>query len=881
VGLTPGQRLGPYEIKAPLGAGGMGEVWRARDTRLGRDVAVKVLPAGLAQDEQFRQRFEREARVISSLSHPHICTLFDVGEEAELHYLVMEYLEGEALSDRLQKGPFPLHEVLKYGQQIASALHAAHRQGVTHRDLKPGNVVLTRSGAKLLDFGLAKAAAEGAAKVDGLTSLATEARPLTEQGTVLGTFQYMSPEQLEGQEADARTDIFALGAVLYEMATGRRAFQGKTKTSLIAAIVKEQPPPIAEAQPLTPPALQHVVDKCLAKDPDDRWQSALDVASELRWISTAGSQAGVAVPIASARARRSRLLAVGAIAGWAVAIGAIGTTLGAWSQLREASRVTHADLAEETALALDAPLSVSPDGRRVAIETPGQTTRLSIRDLTTGAVKRLAGTEGASYPFWAPDGHALGFFAGGKLKTVNAETGAVQTICDAPYGRGGAWSPLGVIVFAPNIAEAIVKVGENGGVPVAVTKLERPGLDTHRNPTFLPDGRHFLYCSAPASASVTVGSLRAGSIDGEFDRQVLDYASSVAFVNGWLLSVRDRNLIAQRFDPSRLTVAGKPVAIAQNIDWYPGRFVGTFAAGAATLVYQHAAQPRRQLLRLDPGDARPVAVGDEGFIANSAVSADGRQAIVDRFDATTNGSDLWRVDLGGGTSARLTFTARGTMDDTALFSPDGERVALTELDAGGATRSWILPTGGGTKEGLLPDSDRDFVYLTDWSRGGRALLISPQRLETGQDVEVLHLDGDRKPVPLVHGPSAESAGRCSPNGRWVAYQSDESGRPEVYVTSYPGASAKWQVSTEGGSSPSWSADGKQLYYLAGDRVVAAAVRDGASFSAGAARAVEALGDRIVEFSVAHSGRIVAVREIDAGKPPLTIVRNWEQLLSGK
>jgi eukaryotic-like serine/threonine-protein kinase len=426
-----------------------------------------------------------------------------------------------------------------------------------------------------------------------------------------------------------------------------------------------------------------------------------------------------------------------------------------------------------------------------------------------------------------------------------------------------------------------VKVGENGGVPVAVTKLERPGLDTHRNPTFLPDGKHFLYCAAPANASVAVGSLRAGSIDGGFDRKVLDYASSVAFVNGWLLSVRDRNLIAQRFDPGQLTVAGKPVAIAQNVDWYSGRYVATFAVGAQTLVYQHAARPRRQLLRLDLGDSRPVATSEEAFIANSAISADGRQAIVDRFDATTNSSDLWMVDLGGGTSARLTFTARGTMEDTALFSPDGERVALTELNAVGLTRSWIQPTGGGTKDGLRPDSDTDFMYLTDWSRDGKTLLTSPQRMETGQDVEVLHLDGERKPVPLVHGPSAESAGRFSPNGKWVAYQSDESGRPEVYVTSYPAATAKWQVSTGGGSTPWWSADGRQLYYLAGDRVVAAVVHDGASFSAGVARGVEALGDRIVDFSVARSGRIVAVREIDPGRPPLTIVRNWEQLPSGK
>jgi Tol biopolymer transport system component len=323
------------------------------------------------------------------------------------------------------------------------------------------------------------------------------------------------------------------------------------------------------------------------------------------------------------------------------------------------------------------------------------------------------------------------------------------------------------------------------------------------------------------------------------------------------------------------------VAIAQNIDWYPGRYVGTFGVGAGTLVYQHAPQPRRQLLRLDPGDARPVAVGEEAFLANPAVSADGRQAIVDRFDASTNSSDLWMLDLGGGTGARLTFTARGTMDDTALFSPGGDRVALTELDADGVTRSWIQPTGGGARDGLVPESDQDFMYLTDWSHDGKALLTSPQRMETGQDVEVLRLDGDRKPVPLVRGPAGELAGRFSPNGRWVAYQSDESGRPEVYVTDYPAATAKWQVSTGGGSAPSWSADGRQLYYLAGDRVVAAVVHEGASFSAGAARPFDALGDRIVDFVVARSGRIVAVREIDPGKPPLTIVRNWQQLLGGR
>jgi Tol biopolymer transport system component len=882
VDLAAGQRLGPYEIVAPLGAGGMGEVWRGRDTRLDREVAIKVLPAGLAQDELFRQRFEREAKVISSLSHPHICTLFDVGEAAPLHYLVMEYLEGEPLADRLQKGPLPAHDVLKYGQQIASALDAAHRRGIVHRDLKPGNVVLTRSGAKLLDFGLAKTVAEGGAPIDGHTDVPTEARPLTEHGTVLGTFQYMSPEQLEGQEADARTDIFALGAVLYEMATGRRAFDGKTKTSLIAAIVKEVPRPIAELQPLLPPALQHVVDKCLAKDPDDRWQSALDVASELRWISNAGSQAGVAAPVPRGRTRRRRLLAAAAIAGWAVAIAALVSTAHTWSRLRDASRITQTDLVVPTAVVYDAPLAVSPDGRRIAIETPGRTTHLSIRDLASGETKPLAGTDGAFSPFWAPDGHAVGFFAGARLKTVNADTGAILTVCDALAGRGGAWSPLGVIVFAPNYVGPLVKVSENGGAPVTITAPARPALDTHRNPTFLPDGRHFLYSAGPGnSTSIADTSLRVGSIDGGFDRKVLDYASSAAFVDGWLLTVRDRNLIAQRFDPKALGVSGRPVAIAQNIDWYLGRYVGTFAAGADTLVYQHAPQPRRQLLRLDPGAARPAPVGAPAYLANIAISPDGRRAIVDRFDPTAAAADLWLVDLDGGESTRLTFTGRGAMDETGQFSPDGERLALTGVDAGGIVRAWVQPAGGGEKEKLRPDAETDFVYVTDWSRDGKTILINPQRPATGSDVEIVSVEGDHKPVPLVHGPANEGGARLSPNGKWVAYDSNESGRSEIYVTSYPGATAKWQVSTEGGSSPWWSADGRQLYYLAGDRVVVAAVHDAGSFSVSPAQPVEALGDRIQGFAVGRSGRIVALREIDPGQPPLTIVRNWEQLLSGR
>ncbi len=869
-------RLGPYEILSPLGVGGMGEVYRARDTRLDRDVAIKVLPAELAQNTQFKLRFDREAKTISQLNHPHICTLHDVGEENGINFLVMELVEGTSLADLLAMGPLASADVLRYGTQIAEALSKAHRSGIVHRDLKPGNVMITKAGAKLLDFGLAKSTT-----VEINLDDATQQKPLTTEGTILGTFQYMSPEQLEGQEADARTDIFALGAVLYEMATGRRAFEGKTKTSLIAAIVKEQPRPIAEVQPLTPPALQHVVDKCLAKDPDDRWQSALDVASELRWISSAGSQAGVAAPITSARARRSRILTVAAVAGWAIAIAAVVFTVTLRSRLRDASRVTRMDLSEQAARAFEAPLAVSPDGLRVAIEIPGTTTRLSIRDLSSGEVKLLAGTEGATYPFWAPDGHALGFFAGGKLKSVNADTGAIQTICDAPYGRGGAWSSLGVIVFAPNISTPLMKVSENGGVPVAVTKPANSGEDTNRNPTFLPDGTHFLYTAAPANMNSGTGTLRAGSIDGTVDRKVLDYASNAAFVNGWLLTVRDRNLIAQRFDLDALAVEGKPVAIAQNIDWYPARWTGAFAAGADTLVYRQAARPKRQLLRLDREDTRPVVIGAEAFLASPAASPDGRRAIVARFDPATTSSDLWMADLGEGGFTRLTFAGRGTMDESALFSPDGERVALTGVEDGGEWRSWIQPAGGGTLEPLRSGPEGEYLGLSDWSRDGRTILFGCQRPLTGMDIELVHLDGDRKPVPLIRGPSDEFGATLSLDEKWMAYQSGESGRLEIYVTNYPAATAKWQVSIAGGATPAWSGDGRQLLYLADDRVMAAAVRQGASFSADAPKPVEALGDHIQSFTVARSGRIVALRETDPGQPPLTIVRNWEQMLNGR
>ncbi|HET9793370.1 MAG TPA: protein kinase, partial [Thermoanaerobaculia bacterium] len=470
--LPAGSRLGPYEVLSPIGAGGMGEVYKARDTRLERVVAVKVLPTDLAATPELKARFEREAKAVSALSHPHICALYDVGSEGGVEYLVMEYLEGETLEDRIGKGPLPVEQVLKLGTQIADALERAHRQGIVHRDLKPGNVMLTRSGVKLLDFGLAKSLAPASGlRDDALSSLPTSAEPsrLTERGTIMGTFQYMSPEQLEGKDADARSDIFALGAVLYEMATGKKAFSGTSRASLISSILRDEPRPISAVVPMTPPAFDRVVRTCLAKDPDDRFQTAHDVKLQLEWIAEAGSPAGAPAVVVSRRKSRERLA-------WIVAGGAIVAALALAGILARRSpapaRTVRAAIELPAGAAIEkqnASLALSPDGRMLAFVAEGSDgkTLIYLRALDSVATPVLAGTDDASYPFWSPDGRSLGFFADGKLKRIEVSGGAVQTICEAPQGRGATWGPDGTIVFTPNVFGAMERVPASGGTPVA------------------------------------------------------------------------------------------------------------------------------------------------------------------------------------------------------------------------------------------------------------------------------------------------------------------------------------------------------------------------------------------------------------------------------
>ncbi len=582
--LAPGTRLGPYEIVAPLGAGGMGEVFRARDTRLGREVAVKILAASLSSNPEVRARFEREARTVSSLNHPHICTLHDVGREADTDYLVMELVDGETLAARLDRGALSTAEVLRIGSQIADALDRAHRAGVVHRDLKPANVMLTKAGAKLMDFGLARAGEMGlvggsrsaqtseAARA-AMTQSPTMSRPLTAEGTIIGTFQYMAPEQLEGGEADARSDIWALGCVLYEMATGRRAFQGKSQASLISAIMSSEPTPVSQVSPMSPPALDRLVGACLAKDPEARIQTAHDAKLQLGWIADGSSASGIPAMSVS-RGRRRESLAWGA----AAVLGALAMVLAALS-LRGGSneRMMRATLSLPPDLALritgddSGPPALSPDGRTLAFAAMGQGSgqRLWLRSLDELTARPLPGTEGGSYPFWSPDGRSLGFFADGQLRRVDLAGGAVLALCPSDNGRGGTWSRDGVIVFAPDWISPLSRVPASGGEPTPVTTLDSTRESTHRWPLFLPDGKHFLYLAAKHDAPGTSATLWFASLDGRVRKRLMSSPSNAAFASGWLLFVRDSSLLAQRFDPAHGRLLGAPQPTQEIVQFDP------------------------------------------------------------------------------------------------------------------------------------------------------------------------------------------------------------------------------------------------------------------------------------------------------------------------
>ncbi|MGH9368648.1 MAG: protein kinase domain-containing protein, partial [Thermoanaerobaculia bacterium] len=888
--ILAGSRLGPYEIQALLGAGGMGEVYRARDTRLNRTVAVKVLPAGVASSEELRQRFEREAQSIAQLSHPHICALYDVGREGETEFLVMELLEGETLAERLARGPLPIGETLRFGAEIASALDGAHRKGIVHRDLKPGNVMLTASGVKLLDFGLAKVLApEG--PIESLTSAPTAGKDVTREGAILGTLSSMAPEQLEGKPADQRADIFALGAVLYEMATGRKAFSGASQASLISAILSSEPPPLTSVQPFHPPALDRVVRTCLAKDPGRRWQAAHDVGLQLAAIAEASPAPAPGAPVSG---RRRPVWLPWAVAAACLAAAILALLRGRAPAGRPAPVVRFA-VAPPSGRAFfptfeTTELAVSPDGSRIAfVATGGPSSGPSatavaaeaeagrgiwVRDLSQLEARPVAGTEGASSVFWSPDGKTIGFFTPGSLKRIEVSGGAPVPICDLPVGggRSGTWGAGGDILFT-NIQKATIsRVPAAGGTPETLIEGDASRGEMRLNwPWFLPDGKRFLY----------VLKLRDGGgkimlwEPGKPPRALLPVVSAVQYIEpGYLVFAREGVLLAQRFDWRKGTLTGEPFSIAERVAYFLTSGHASFAVSqSGTLAYQSHDSVSR-IVWLDRAGRELGTVGPPGNYFNLSVAPDGRRLFYDRTQPGIGTFDVWSFDLERQVEGRVTSSP---LTEFAATELPGRRDIVYSSSRGGQPQLYRLDPASGREEQLAPGSGT-FQIAQDVSPDGSTLVYVERTPQSPFDIWTLPLSGAGKPTPLLQSPFSKSEVRFSRDGRFLSFISDESGRLEAYVMPYPGPGERIRVSTGGARLARWSRDGRELFYLSLDRrLMSVPVRTGPSLQLGTPVELFALSGRPwINFETAPDGKrfLASVPDVIAGEQPLTVVLNW-------
>ena len=877
--LEPGSKLGPYEIVGPLGAGGMGEVYRAKDLRLGRDVAVKILPTHLSDKPDVRERFEREARAISSLNHPNICTLYDIGREGDADYFVMELLDGESLSARLARGPLRVDEALKIGAQVAEGLAAAHKQGIIHRDLKPGNIGLTKSGAKVLDFGVAKL------RDEAVVDMATRTTPLTSAGAMVGTVQYMAPEQLEGRPVDHRADLFAFGALLHEMLTGQRAFPGQSQASVIAAILTLDPRPVSELVPTAPAALDRVIKSCLAKEADERWQSASDLARELKWIAdgrsltTSGTGAATVVPRRRGAPSWVIALALAAVAAAAAILG--------WMLHRPLpAPIIRSSIVLPPGAELDsdnASIELSPDGMTLAYAAREQSgpLKLWVRPLSGLSAQALAGTDNATYPFWSSDGHYLGFFADRKLKKVPAAGGAVQTICAAEEGRGASWGANDVIVFSPNIFAGLFQVPASGGMPTTLTTIKEEQL-THRNPHFLPGGKTLLYFGGKPVADATNG-VYALDLATKTSHLILAVDSAAKYVEpGYLIFVKDGNLLAQPFDAASQKLSGEAVPIAEKIQFNANRRTGTYAvANNGFLVY--LSDPIQRTTQLTWYDLEGKTLGPMGdpsmFWFQMKISPDDKMATVS-VRKPEGGSELVVYDLARGAGRRLPSAQTDSVGP--VFSPDGKSIVCRDLPG----YFWIRSTDGVAPSRKLSVEAYPLGAATDWSPDGSTIFIWGSSPKNAIDIETIPVNGDGKAHPIIATQANEQNPAISRDGKWLTYTSDESGRSELYITPFPGPGGKWPISTDGAVNGGWLGNGNEVWYTneSGHFFAVPLTIKAGAVDVGTRRplfAGQPLRSELVDFT--HDGKraLAAVPPVSTSGPALTLVTNWASELKAK
>jgi eukaryotic-like serine/threonine-protein kinase len=885
VPLSAGTKLGPYEIVTAIGSGGMGEVYRAKDNRLDRTVAIKVLPSKFSGKEDLKQRFEREARAISNLSHPHICTLHDIGHQDGIDYVVMEFLEGQTLAQRLTKGALPTEQALQIGIQIADALDKAHKKGIIHRDLKPGNIMLTKSGAKLLDFGLAKY--QPASSKDfmyGDSELPTEEKHLTEEGYIVGTLHYMAPEQLEGKNVDSRSDIFAFGTTFYEMLTGKKAFTGNSKANLIVSILEKEPRPISEIQPMTPPALDRTIRTCLAKDPDDRWQSVHDVKSELKWIAESGSQ----LPVITKSKTRER------IAWILMTLLLIATLSSLFASLRKQPQsppVTRSTIFPPAGSNFT-DVALSPDGTKLAFVAvnQAQVAHLYVQSVDSLEPKDLVNLGQRNFnsiggPFWAPDSSTVAFFSDSKLKKVAATGGPVLIICDAIDPKGGSWGSNGVIVFAPSGTDGLWTVSSDGGTPTPLTHKDSKNEGFQVYPSFLSDGRHFLFgqLADPKDTGIFLGSLHSTEKKFLFNNK---YSWASLFVKNNLLYVQDGNLMAQSFNPKTFALRPDARVLQQNVENSTGFWCEACFSAAENGTLVTMTKPPDDLDHLIWMDRQGKQSGEIPNIDNVSgilFSNDGQKVLLDRIDFRTQRHDLWVHDIARGSTSRITFHPQAwfphlawSFDDKWVYFSTGTKIFRK------------LSNGVGEEKVVYQSAGADNVVRPNFvSPNGKFLLFSEVDHVRKSDLMVLSLLGIQKPSPFLQTEFVERNASLSPDGKWVAFDSDNSGGYEVYLRPFEHPDqTELQVSTAGGISPSWRNDGKELIFLAPpgspNTIMAVDVKSGpAGLNLGIPHPLFSLPQRWQNFDpLPHFERFLITVKTGEEQTslPLTLITNWPAIL---